>query len=132
MLNYAGRLAPAGLVSVVRASDILWAYCFEILLFAQRPNFLTWIGVLLVLGSLVAIGIEKIKESKNNPQISSPTAKKQNSEVAPGNDDDNFDDTSARNNTESTLQDEELTKPRVSSRIDEESQNLISESSKEE
>lgn len=25
MLNYAGRLAPAGLVSVVRASDIVWA-----------------------------------------------------------------------------------------------------------
>jgi len=29
MLNYAARLAPVGLVSVVRASDILWACKFE-------------------------------------------------------------------------------------------------------
>eukprot|EP00536_Pseudo-nitzschia_multiseries_P009740 jgi/Psemu1/288647/fgenesh1_pg.281_\ len=47
LLNYAGRLAPAGLVSVVRASDILFAYGFEILLFVQRPNAWTWIGVAL-------------------------------------------------------------------------------------
>ncbi|KAG7356467.1 EamA-like transporter family protein [Nitzschia inconspicua] len=64
MLNYAGRLAPAGLVSVVRASDIVWAYCFEILIFVQQPNKFTWIGVVLVLGSLVAIGIEKVKQSQ--------------------------------------------------------------------
>ncbi|VEU45290.1 unnamed protein product [Pseudo-nitzschia multistriata] len=74
VLNYAGRLAPAGLVSVVRASDIVFAYGFEILLFAQRPNAWTWIGVALVLGSLVAIGIEKIREGQNNPQIPSPKA----------------------------------------------------------
>jgi hypothetical protein len=71
---------------------------------------------------LVAIGIEKIKESKNNPQIASPMATNQNSTIAPGNDDENFDDR-ARNNTESTLQDEELA---------EESQKLVSISSKDE
>ena len=63
MLNYAGRIAPAGLVSVVRASDIVWAYGFEIFIFLQQPNKFTWIGVVLVLGSLVAIGIEKVKAS---------------------------------------------------------------------
>jgi drug/metabolite transporter (DMT)-like permease len=63
MLNYAGQLAPAGLVSVVRASDIMWAYAFEILIFEQRPNFWTWIGVVLVLGSLLAIAIDKAKLS---------------------------------------------------------------------
>ena len=61
MLNYAGRIAPAGLVSVVRASDIVWAYGFEIFIFLQQPNKFTWIGVVLVLGSLVAIGVEKVK-----------------------------------------------------------------------
>jgi len=130
MLNYAGRLAPAGLVSVVRASDILWAYCFEIIFFVQKPNFCTWIGVVLVLGSLVVIGIEKIKESKNNRQISSPTARKQSSKIVLGDDDANFND-SARN-TESSIQDEELYKPRVSPRIDEESQGLITQSNKDE
>jgi drug/metabolite transporter (DMT)-like permease len=59
MLNYAGQLAPAGLVSVVRASDIMWAYAFEILIFEQQPNSWTWIGVVLVLGSLLAIAIDK-------------------------------------------------------------------------
>jgi hypothetical protein len=118
MLNYAGRLAPAGLVSVVRASDIVFAYCFEILLFAQRPNFFTWIGVALVLGSLLLIGIEKIKESKNNPQIPSPTAKKQTSEVVPGNGDENLED-GARKNQSSGF-------------VDEESQELLPTTSKDE
>mmetsp|Transcript_11872 Transcript_11872/g.28126 ORF Transcript_11872/g.28126 Transcript_11872/m.28126 type:complete len:369 (-) Transcript_11872:147-1253(-) len=100
MLNYAGRLAPAGLVSVVRASDILWAYCFEILLFAQRPNFYTWIGVVLVLGSLIAIGVEKIKESRNNPQIPTPTAKEQQMNELLTNDTKNFSNNSPTDGVE--------------------------------
>lgn len=122
MLNYAGRLAPAGLVSVVRASDIMFAYCFEILFFAQRPNIFTWIGVILVLGSLVAIGIEKIRESKNNSQIPTPTAKKQNNEIVLGDDQEMFDD--SIRNTESNT--------RESSTVDEEIQELLTKTSKEE
>mmetsp|Transcript_71855 Transcript_71855/g.145789 ORF Transcript_71855/g.145789 Transcript_71855/m.145789 type:complete len:382 (+) Transcript_71855:149-1294(+) len=131
MLNYAGRLAPAGLVSVVRASDILWAYCFEILLTVQRPNYFTWIGVVLVLGSIVAIGIEKIKESKNNPQIPTPKAK---SEIARGD----FDEGDSDNNgggvvTESDIPTYESSiTPRPSPRNDEESQELIQGRSKDE
>lgn len=64
MLNYAGRLAPAGLVSVIRASDILFAYGFELFIFGQKPNGYTWVGVILVLGSLVAIASEKIRDAK--------------------------------------------------------------------
>ena len=112
MLNYAGRLAPAGLVSVVRASDILWAYGFEILLFAQRPNAFTWIGVVLVLGSLLVIGIEKIKESKNNPQISSP------------NGEERFDN--GVQNTKATAEDGETPL------VDEENQESLQTSSKDE
>lgn len=59
MLNYAGRLAPAGLVSVVRSSDIVWAYAIEIKSFGQHPNGYTWLGVVLVLGSLIGVAYEK-------------------------------------------------------------------------
>jgi drug/metabolite transporter (DMT)-like permease len=62
VLNYGGRLAPAGLVSVVRSSDIMWAYACEIAIFHQSPNMYTWMGVVLVLGSLLAIGREKIRD----------------------------------------------------------------------
>jgi hypothetical protein len=55
-----GRIAPAGLVSVASSSDIMWAYLWEILIFHRIPNGLTWIGVLLVLASLVAIAVQKV------------------------------------------------------------------------
>lgn len=32
----------------------------------QQPNTFTWIGVVLVLGSLVAIGVEKVKQSQRD------------------------------------------------------------------
>ena len=64
LLNYAGRIAPAGLVSVVRSSDIMWAYVWEIIVFHQTPNKWTWVGVLLVLSSLVAIGFQKVQEQR--------------------------------------------------------------------
>ena len=114
MLNYAARFTQAGFTSVVRSSDILFAYCFEIFLFDHRPNMYTligkstidklntsvWIvsvlillflfvclltqstqclylyryyyssiyilGVILVVGSLVTIGIAKVKENRND------------------------------------------------------------------
>jgi hypothetical protein len=34
------------------------------MIFLQQPNKFTWVGVVLVLGSLVAIGIEKVKENQ--------------------------------------------------------------------
>lgn len=64
VLNYGGRLAPAGLVSVVRSSDIMWAYACEISIFNQRPNMWTWMGVFLVLASLLAIGGEKVRDGR--------------------------------------------------------------------
>ena len=64
MLNFSGKLAPAGLVSVVRASDILWAYLIEIYWFGQRPNTLTLVGVTFVLGSILAIAVEKLHKSR--------------------------------------------------------------------
>jgi hypothetical protein len=45
-------------------------YCFEILIFVQQPNKFTWVGVVLVLGSLVVIGIEKVKQSQAEDLLS--------------------------------------------------------------
>jgi len=67
LLNYAGKMAPAGLVSVVRASDILWAYSCELSIFSDdHPNFLTWVGVMLVLTSLLLIGIDKLRSPSSS------------------------------------------------------------------
>ena len=42
----------------------MWAYPWEIIIFHQTPNKWTWIGVLLVLSSLVAIGFQKVQEQR--------------------------------------------------------------------
>jgi len=92
--------------------------CFEILFFAQKPNFFTWIGVALVFSSLVAIGIVKLNESKRNSELSSPTAKKGNNEEDTLLDDENRGD-DVRNEAV------------VSQHIDEESQELVQVSTKD-
>mmetsp|Transcript_14788 Transcript_14788/g.21813 ORF Transcript_14788/g.21813 Transcript_14788/m.21813 type:complete len:372 (-) Transcript_14788:42-1157(-) len=86
LLNYAGKMAPAGLVSVVRASDILWAYACEIFIFQEEPNALTWVGVVLVLSSLLLIGLDKMyNSSEENKHSRSPLKKKSFGEIASGN-----------------------------------------------
>jgi len=56
-LNYAGRKARAGLGSIVRCSDIVWAYGFEILIFHEDVNLYTIIGFLSVLLSVFFVGV---------------------------------------------------------------------------
>jgi drug/metabolite transporter (DMT)-like permease len=73
VLNYGGQLAPAGLVSVVRSSDIMWAYACEIAIFHQSPNMFTWMGVILVLGSLLAIGGEKMRDARRLAKVLAKT-----------------------------------------------------------
>lgn len=94
VLNYAGRLAPAGLVSVVRASDIMWAYACEIFIFEQRPNTWTWMGVVLVLGSLVTIAIEKSKSTQ--PKMTTSRLKTKESTLTADYDDDDDNDAEVR------------------------------------
>lgn len=64
LLNYAARMAPAGLSSIVRSSDILFAYLWEVLIFGVTPMWTTILGVILVLTSLSVIAIEKWNEGK--------------------------------------------------------------------
>ena len=77
LLNYAARMAPAGLSSIVRSSDILFAYLWEVLVFGVKPMWTTIMGVILVLSSLSVIAIEKwnerkiTKEKKMHPIITS-------------------------------------------------------------
>merc|ERR1719447_181117 len=56
-LNFAGRIARAGLGSIVRCSDIVWAYGFEILIFQEEVNLYTIIGFLSVLLSVFFVGV---------------------------------------------------------------------------
>eukprot|EP00588_Corethron_pennatum_P012483 CAMPEP_0194278196 /NCGR_PEP_ID=MMETSP0169-20130528/10313_1 /TAXON_ID=218684 /ORGANISM="Corethron pennatum, Strain L29A3" /LENGTH=350 /DNA_ID=CAMNT_0039022331 /DNA_START=69 /DNA_END=1118 /DNA_ORIENTATION=- len=60
LLNYAGRFAPAGISSIIRSSSIMWGYLFEVTIFHQNPSLTTWLGVLIVLFSLVLVAWEKV------------------------------------------------------------------------
>lgn len=64
ILNYAARLAPAGLSSIARASDIGYGYLWEVLVFKQKPCASTLIGVVLIVLSLVGIAIQKTNDER--------------------------------------------------------------------
>jgi drug/metabolite transporter (DMT)-like permease len=66
LLNYAGRISPAGLSSIVRSSDILFAYVGQIWVFGEVPTIYTIVGVLFVLSSLVVVALQKYNDEKNN------------------------------------------------------------------
>ena len=68
MMNYAGRLAPAGLAAIIRSSGILWSYVIDILVFQTIPKWLTVLGVSLILISLSIIAIEKHQEYRKHEQ----------------------------------------------------------------
>jgi len=73
MMNYAGKFAPAGLGSIARSSDILWAYGLEVIFLHQVPRQITLIGVALVGLSLCLVavthqGSEKIKNSARSKE----------------------------------------------------------------
>jgi len=65
LMNYAGKLAPAGLGSIARSSDILWGYLWELGMFRQVPTWTTWLGVAFVLFSIVLVALLQ-SESKGN------------------------------------------------------------------
>jgi drug/metabolite transporter (DMT)-like permease len=64
LMNYAGRLAPAGLASVTRSSGLMWAYMFEVLIFREVPKASTIVGVVLIAMSLVAITLQKVRDER--------------------------------------------------------------------
>lgn len=62
LMNYAGRMGPAGLSSIVRSSDILFAYLWQILIFDDVVTLTTILGVICVLSSLIVIALQKWKD----------------------------------------------------------------------
>ncbi len=62
--NYGGRLAPAGLASVVRSSGILMAYLWEVVIFGEVPRLTTICGVIFVLLSLTIVAMQKWSDEK--------------------------------------------------------------------
>jgi len=78
LLNYAGRMSPAGLASIVRSSDVLFAYVGEVWVFGVVPTWTTILGVIFVLSSLIYIAVQKWYDEKtnnvNNEFISSATS----------------------------------------------------------
>mmetsp|Transcript_42839 Transcript_42839/g.48677 ORF Transcript_42839/g.48677 Transcript_42839/m.48677 type:complete len:409 (+) Transcript_42839:55-1281(+) len=64
-MNYAARLAPAGLASLIRSSGILWSFLLEILIFHQIPPLFTIYGVVLILSSLTIVALDKKQQQKH-------------------------------------------------------------------
>jgi len=64
LMNYAARMAPAGLASIIRSSGIIWSYLLEVVVFHQVPNAWTLLGVGLILSSLGVIAMEKHQEAQ--------------------------------------------------------------------
>jgi len=69
-MNYAVRIAPAGLSSIVKSSEMVWAYIWQVLLFHQVPSGLTVVGVLMICGSLVTIAVQKMFDEKSMAAMS--------------------------------------------------------------
>jgi drug/metabolite transporter (DMT)-like permease len=73
-LNFAGRVARAGLGSIVRCSDIVWAYGFEILIFHEEVNLYTILGFCSVLLSVFFVGVSTLttnpKKIQEEPLLS--------------------------------------------------------------
>eukprot|EP00466_Bigelowiella_natans_P011282 jgi/Bigna1/72114/fgenesh1_pg.18_\ len=59
LLNYAGRLAPAGPAALIRSSDVIYAYVWEYFIFGEDVNWITLLGA----GGIV-VGISLIAYSK--------------------------------------------------------------------
>ena len=58
LMTLGTRLCPAGSASLVRATEILWSYLWQILIFEDHPPLFTFIGVGLDVLSLVTVGVE--------------------------------------------------------------------------
>jgi drug/metabolite transporter (DMT)-like permease len=58
LTNFAGRLAPAGITSIVLSSKIVWAYAWQILIFHQVPSLWTVLGVSLIFASLLTVAFQ--------------------------------------------------------------------------
>jgi multidrug transporter EmrE-like cation transporter len=66
ILNYAARLAPVGPASIMRSSDIIFAYIWQVMFFQERINPWTILGIVAVLLSVWFIALSKMKCCKRD------------------------------------------------------------------
>jgi drug/metabolite transporter (DMT)-like permease len=85
LLNYAGRLVPAGASSIMRSTNIVWAYLWEVVIFHVNPGQLTWCGVLLIGMSLVMVAFQQIVAERSGKGAAMVS---QEDETSDGSDDD--------------------------------------------
>ena len=71
LMNYAGRMVPAGLASIIRSSAIMWSYILEICVFHQVPQFLTVLGFSCILVSLLVIALDQQRSSSSSSSTDS-------------------------------------------------------------
>jgi len=62
MMNYAGTICHAGAGSIMRSTDVIWAYVWQITVFDVLPDPLAVIGAVLVLLSGLVVGLAKEKK----------------------------------------------------------------------
>jgi len=58
--TFGAQMIPVALSSILMSTDIVWAYCFEVVLFGQSPSVLTLCGVACVLLGVTALTLEKM------------------------------------------------------------------------
>jgi len=70
IFNFAGKLVPASLTGISKASsEILFSYLWEVLIFRGHPTLMTYIGIAFAISSLISVAMDKIisefKRTKN-------------------------------------------------------------------
>eukprot|EP00469_Lotharella_globosa_P002332 CAMPEP_0167805890 /NCGR_PEP_ID=MMETSP0111_2-20121227/21468_1 /TAXON_ID=91324 /ORGANISM="Lotharella globosa, Strain CCCM811" /LENGTH=417 /DNA_ID=CAMNT_0007703171 /DNA_START=38 /DNA_END=1291 /DNA_ORIENTATION=+ len=69
MLNYSGRLAPAGPSSLLRASDVLFAYLWEVFIFGEEVNAFTIVGAVLIMTGVGLVAYSKYQHSGQSATV---------------------------------------------------------------
>ena len=64
LLSYAGRKLNATVTAVLRLSDVLWAYLWEVVIFGQHPSISTIFGVILCISSAVLIVWDNVRQQR--------------------------------------------------------------------
>jgi len=63
-LTFSAQILEASVSSFIRSSDIIWAYCFGLLFYHQKPSLLTLGGVVLIFVAIIGVCIIKYMEQR--------------------------------------------------------------------
>ena len=62
-MTIGAQILPAGLSSLLRSSEIIWAYIFQMICFKDTPSAIEAIGAIIVMVSIIMTSHEKVKKS---------------------------------------------------------------------